>query len=1139
MLPLKLTPPPPRGEALPRPDLQALLAEVRLQPATLVVAPAGYGKTTLMTQWVAELQRTGAAVCWLGLDDGDCEPSLLLAYLVRTFQDRFEDVGQQAWRILHSGSNFERNWPLVAGALFSDLQTSLIIPTFLFIDDIHLIADGPITDSLLGYLLRVAPPSLHIVLASRRPISVAPLPRLRAEGALIEVFQHDLSLNVGEARTLLERYNVQLDDEALDLLLDRTEGWALSLQLVARTLARQPAEQRLEYLRTIETYQQDLFDYLASEALADLPSDLLDFLSLTAVPDQFDAAMLNEVLDQSNSEQMIAQAQHMGLPLTPLNERGTLLRFHPLWRNLLLKRARNRLDDEAWNAMQRLFGRAQERLSNLEAALEHFAEAGATDELARALREHAWPLLNTPRREAIRRWLAQIPASIRDSDPELLHMWGWSQPMADLDQATQAISAAAELYRAQGAHQRELRALSDLAMLHFWDDWPDTFIAVCKRAVRAANKARDAWARGASLVSVVAVLYSRGRYSAALRVAARAVSQPRSPFWQWLQSLILSSIYLQQGRPSAALTSVNEALIVPQIDRDDRLRQHLLRQKAQALFLQGFGNEAIDLALQTHHRLSDFASDGVIGSSAASLAFLLLAQGRLDEATTYLARARSAANRSGARALLTRVQALETFLEFQTGQVDSAMESALALVRQTRIDTPGRSDSAQAQYSFLNSHDLWMRLLFVIIFGEGGEIERARLQVQDLISLMQARKDGLFLVLANLYAAALASRAGDATARDAALRAGWSLAELQGYGFFPLLPFATIHDAVVEALHYGLAPNSSASILRRQLHNDATPLLLKILEDASSVDIRTRITALLGDLGATGAYSTLRGLLKDRNSQVRSEAEAALERLVYRPSYRLHVRMLGAFSVWRGEEEIRDRDWRSIKARQLLQLLITERGRMLSRDQIMDTLWPGLEMDAAANNLRVTLSRLTKALEPERPEGAPSHYIIQHSDTYGFNTQSDHQFDIIDFADSVAHGRQAEHAQNPIEAIAAYRQAVDLYGGVLLPDSLYEDWSVVERERLGLLFNEAALRLGSLLLEQNATHEAIGLAWRVLEYDQAQEEAYRLLMQAYAHLGERSTALRLYARCVSALQSELGVPPLPETVTLYDEIRKN
>jgi DNA-binding SARP family transcriptional activator len=301
--------------------------------------------------------------------------------------------------------------------------------------------------------------------------------------------------------------------------------------------------------------------------------------------------------------------------------------------------------------------------------------------------------------------------------------------------------------------------------------------------------------------------------------------------------------------------------------------------------------------------------------------------------------------------------------------------------------------------------------------------------------------------------------------------------------------------------------------------------------------VRARAARLLGELGAAVAYPALRALTKDRSADVRQAAEDALSQLVYRPPYRLHIRTLGAFGIWRGDQEVRDRDWRSSKARQLFQLLLTERGRALPRDQVIDTLWPDMEPEAAANNLRVTINRLSKALEPDRPEGAPPAYIVQHSETYALNTESDLDIDAVRFAAAAEEGRQAAQRGQRQTAIAALRSAVSIYAGQYLPDCLYDDWSAVERERLALLFSESALVLAGLLLDDGQHHEAIGLAWRVLEYDRAYEDAYRLLMRAHAALGERGAALRLYERCVSVLREELGVEPLPETTALASQIR--
>lgn len=1149
LLPLKLVPPAARSEALLRPDLQALLAEVRLRPVTLVVAPAGYGKTTLLTQWAAELQRTGAHVLWLGLDSEDQAPSLLLAYLVRAFQRYLPEVGEESWRVIHSAADLERDWPVAAGALLSELQTALSAPTFLIIDDVHLISDGPITAALIGYLLRAAPPALHIILASRRLIDVAPLPRMRAEGALVEVERGDLSLTRAEASELLGRAGVTLAPDDLDMLLQRTEGWVLSVQLAARALARLAPEQRRAYLETLDSSERSLFDYLASEVLAGLPADLLEFLAQAALSEQFDAALIGEVLARSDAEALIGRSVQLGLPISPVDvdEAGVpSYRFHPLWSRLLRERAVQTLGAPAVAQLHARYGAAFERRGRLEAAMIHYQAAGDDEVIAGALRRRAWPLIETPQRDSIRAWLEGLPAERRERDAELLHMWGWSMAASNRDQALQTISRAAELYGREGNYQRELRALSDMAALIFWEDRPADFADVCVRAVRAANRVRDAWARGAALASTAALLYSRGRYAAALRVASYAGRHPRSVFWQWLLAMIVSSIHAQQGYPEAALTAISQALAMPQVERDDRLHQNLLLLQALAIYQQGQVSAAVSVALDANRRLSVYSQQSVIGVSAVVLALLLAEQGDVEEATTYVARARGIAHTTGAAALLARVQVIDAYLALRTGQSSAAAAAALDLVRRARVvggeagvPAPARRAHSPGDLAppALGTHDLWLQLYLVVALGEGGETERAATLAGELASEMAARGDGLFLASVQIYRAALEQRRNEPAARLEALRAGWELCERNRFGFLPGLPPGVVEHAVAAALEHGLAPWAVGEVLRLQIPSVAPTLLLGLLERHNEPAIRARIAALLGDLGAARAYATLRAMLKDRHSEVRSAAESALERLVYRPAYRLNVRTLGAFGVWRGDVEIRDRDWRSIKARQLLQLLLVERGRMLPRDWIMDMLWPGLETEAAANNLRVTLSRLTKAIEPNRPEGAPMYYIVQQGDTYGFNTESDHSYDAAEFTEAVERGRAALQRGERSEAIAQFRRAIGLYGGTFLPDCLYEDWSVVERERLGLLFTEASRRLGNLLLEDGHPHEAIGIAWRVLEYDQAQEEAYQLLMRAYGGLGERSTALRLYARCVSALQQELGVEPLPETEAIYEKIR--
>ena len=250
----------------------------------------------------------------------------------------------------------------------------------------------------------------------------------------------------------------------------------------------------------------------------------------------------------------------------------------------------------------------------------------------------------------MRRWLEQLAPDLRESDAELLHMWGYSLIVSEPVRAIAALDRAASQYHQTGLFDRELRALADLTALLFLQGHPPNVAASCIRAIRAANRVRDAWSRGATLVGVAAILYTKGRYIAALRVARQASGQPLSPSWRWLLAMLVASINNQLGLPADTLVAIDEALQLPQVDRDDRLRQNLLSHRAMALYERGQIAESIAIALDSHRYLGDYYRDGSAGFSARQLALLLVLQDRVDEAITYLAQARAAFHDMGALA---------------------------------------------------------------------------------------------------------------------------------------------------------------------------------------------------------------------------------------------------------------------------------------------------------------------------------------------------------------------------------------------------------------------------------------------------------------------------------------------------------
>ncbi|MCB9112854.1 MAG: AAA family ATPase [Anaerolineales bacterium] len=249
------------------------------------------------------------------------------------------------------------------------------------------------------------------------------------------------------------------------------------------------------------------------------------------------------------------------------------------------------------------------------------------------------------------------------------------------------------------------------------------------------------------------------------------------------------------------------------------------------------------------------------------------------------------------------------------------------------------------------------------------------------------------------------------------------------------------------------------------------------------------------------------------------------------PGFRLTVETLGSFQVRRGSEPIPSNGWRREKSRQLFQLLLTYHQSPLDRDQICEYLWPDADLATAQRNFKITLNTLYQVLEPERDAGSDSAFIVRDGTTYTLRLHADLWLDSDHFA------RLARDGLKPTSSsMSQLEEAVQLYRGDYLPDSLYEPWAAEERERLATLFLETADKLCELYLANERFNEMIDLCQRILARDNCWERAYRHLMQVYNILGDRGQLARIYQRCQQTLKDELDVPPSQETQDLYKKL---
>lgn len=249
----------------------------------------------------------------------------------------------------------------------------------------------------------------------------------------------------------------------------------------------------------------------------------------------------------------------------------------------------------------------------------------------------------------------------------------------------------------------------------------------------------------------------------------------------------------------------------------------------------------------------------------------------------------------------------------------------------------------------------------------------------------------------------------------------------------------------------------------------------------------------------------------------------------------LRVQTLGNFQLWRASEPISTKEWGRDAALQLFQFFITNRHRRgLHKEQIIDRIWGDSQSKSGQQNFKVAHHGLNKVLEPDRKSRVESKYIIRQGLSYQLDWE-DIWIDVEALDQFVAIGNQA-FVENTSFAQRAYREAIDLYEGVFLPNRIYEDWSSEERERIQLLALGALINLSELLIKENPL-ESVRLCQKALQIDATWEDAYRIQMEAYLEKGNRPMALKTYQQCKVVLEEEFGIDPLPETQQLFKKIR--
>ena len=581
LLATKLNVPGLRSDLVPRPRLAQRLDEGRGRGLVLACAPAGYGKTVLLAEWV---RRVRHPVAWLSLDAGDNDPARFWRHTVAALDRVRPGISERMGPLLGPPPppSFE---PLVTALINEVAGQPDADELLLVLDDYHVISSRQVHESL-GFLLEHRPPGLHLALTSRSDPPLA-LARLRARGQLTELRAAELRFTPGEAAALLQQVAaapggarpgaplLQVPEAVAAALAARTEGWAAGLQLAGLSLrGRSDVD---GFVAAFTGSHRYVLDYLAEEVLERQSEQMRSFLLETAVLERLSGELCDAVTGRPGSQALLEQAERAGLFVVPLDEVRGWWRYHHLFADLLRARLRQQQparipalhrNAAAWYAERGL----------ADDAIRHAVAAGEMTWAARLIEQH-FDAVHSLRGEAatVQRWFAPLPADLVWSRPRLL--LAQAVPAATggrLEAAEQLVDAAERAYAGTGEEPFEptigpagsllVNVPATIALVRgYLAQLRGDARGTAEFGSRAVAESReDEWIlRSVAQVQLAVAGWLDGRLDEAERAFADGIAGRRAaglPTWGAWASYELGQVQHAQGRLDAAARTCEQAL---------------------------------------------------------------------------------------------------------------------------------------------------------------------------------------------------------------------------------------------------------------------------------------------------------------------------------------------------------------------------------------------------------------------------------------------------------------------------------------------------------------------------------------------------------------------------------------------------
>jgi LuxR family transcriptional regulator, maltose regulon positive regulatory protein len=436
LLRTKLFIPRPRKNLVFRSNLVERLNAGLEKELTLISAPAGFGKTTLLCEWIT---RSPNCVTWLSLDADDNNPARFWAYFIASLQELDSDLGANALALIKSPQA-----PFI-NSILTELINDLIAfarPFASVLDDYHFIDSQPIHEALT-FLVDHLPANMNLIITTREDPPL-PLARLRARDQLLEIRARDLRFTLQESDDFLRSVmGLELSQQDIAALEDRTEGWAAGLQLAGLSIQGQTDPNT--FITDFSGSHRYILDYLTDEVLQQQSEFVRSFMLHTAILDRLSGPLCDALTGRNDSDQLLAKLDAGNLFVIPLDEERHWYRYHHLFADLLRSEL-TRTQPEWIPELHRRASRWYEENGDIQAAVEHALQDSDLTRAANLIQQNVMPLLYLGQVARVLSWLDRLPEAVLESVPMLSIGKAWAlilmQHGARQEEAARAVQTA-------------------------------------------------------------------------------------------------------------------------------------------------------------------------------------------------------------------------------------------------------------------------------------------------------------------------------------------------------------------------------------------------------------------------------------------------------------------------------------------------------------------------------------------------------------------------------------------------------------------------------------------------------------------------------------------------------------------------